>query len=203
MPKKTLPLKAIEPAERPPNVPDEIWEIPQRLVSLEEELGLTQATIAKAAGVTQGQVAKWLRYQGIAGIAAIHLLRFEKTMGLPSGWLTRPLTGTEPTASFAFAQLKARLIRLGIDRSLILTDDGRSAHLEVVMRAFPDEARRAVMGVVHVLGYPLDQVVPVAESVVAAHKGERKSAEEWFVAIRRELPDRPKSGTHLAVKQQQ
>jgi transcriptional regulator with XRE-family HTH domain len=85
-PRKLVPT---EPPRFDPTVYFEgLWLFPARLARMANENGLTQEDIARAAGVNQSTVSRWLRYRGLAGIPAQTVMLLENALGLPHGWLT-------------------------------------------------------------------------------------------------------------------
>ena len=49
---------------------------------------MSQADVAKAGGVNQSTVSRWLHYKSIAGIALETMVRLETALQIPPGWLT-------------------------------------------------------------------------------------------------------------------
>lgn len=88
MPPRPLLLKAIEPPERPEGIPDGMWAFPRNLADEGNRLGWGQEEVGERAGVSQSTVARWLRYEGIAGIPCMTIMLLEQAMGLPHGALT-------------------------------------------------------------------------------------------------------------------
>ncbi len=90
MPARPLPLKAKEPQKRPPGLPDGLWRFPRNLADWANELDWSQAGVAKAAGVTQPTVSRWLGYDdgALGSLSVAVILRLEHAMGLPHGTLT-------------------------------------------------------------------------------------------------------------------
>lgn len=201
MPAKPLPLEAVEPPERDPRIHEQLWALPKRLVLEGNRLGLSQQDVADGARVSQSTVSRWLMYKGLEGAAA-GAISLENALGLPHGWLTRPLS-EDAENSQNHSQPLQRLIRLGVDKSMVIRTDDMWARVEETMAGFPEDLRQAVLGVVHVLGHPIDSVLPIAKAVLAANPEADWAPEMWFGAIRStgQLPARPRSGLRPAVKQ--
>lgn len=88
----------------------------------------------------------------------------------------------------------AKRIGLADDVALIL-QGGNEAGMRAI-ESFPEEVRRAILGVVHVLGYPLESAQQAAREALAEYEGGNIPPEAWFSMIRAHLPKRPPSGTH-------
>lgn len=105
----------------------------------------------------------------------------------------------KPTGDGNDGRLRNDLVALGVDGGIIEAA-GATERLGKKLKSLPLEIRRAVLGVVHVLGYPLEQAIPAARRALAKHGKTKFDAEEWFMLIRKQLDHKPGSGTLRAVR---
>jgi transcriptional regulator with XRE-family HTH domain len=131
VPAKPLPLRPIEPAKRPTDIPDGLWSFPRNLADEANARGWSQADVAKHAGVTQPTISRWMRYE-IEGLKVADVLRIERAMGLPHGELT-----------IAAATIRSR----GRDSGLAVeTHDSLPPEAVERVLALADELRRKALG---------------------------------------------------------
>lgn len=184
-------LKLTPPKHRPTGIPDHIWALPARLVAISEERNLYQEDFASAAGVDQSTVARWLQYKGLSRFSTPTLLRLEAGLKLEAGTLLpRGNSLSDPDVS--------RLATtLGIDQGLLskLKENG------AVLNGYPQAARKAMMGVVHVYGVTIERAIEAVDEVIAKFgKTATRSfdAPMWFDAMRPQVVRVPtdESGTH-------
>lgn len=94
--------------------------------------------------------------------------------------------------------LKRVADRVGLPLETILTLVGEGAGGMSELSAI---ARRGVMSVVYMLGFPIETTT-VAAKQVAAERGEfSDDAEEWVAAIRKKLPQKAPSGSYPSSSQ--
>ena len=89
MPAHPLPLRPKEPAKRPKGIPDGLWNFPRNLAAFANSKKLSQADVAKIAGVSPSSISRWLSYD-IEGLPVWSVMALEDGMGLPHGTLTLP-----------------------------------------------------------------------------------------------------------------
>lgn len=89
-------------------------------------------------------------------------------------------------------QLSART-GVGVEILMALSKEDAGA-----MDEMTENLRRAVMGVVYLLGYPLETTIAAAKMLMVERGNIDIDAEEWFAAIRKKLPPRPPTGTFPA-----
>ncbi len=89
MPAHPLPLRPKEPSKRPPGIPDGLWNFPRNLAAFANSRKLSQADVAKMAGVSTSSISRWLSYD-IEGLPVWSVLALENGMGLEHGSLTLP-----------------------------------------------------------------------------------------------------------------
>lgn len=87
--------------------------------------------------------------------------------------------------------------RIDYDREWLLELVGERGR---TLDDLPAKVRRAVVGVAVVMGQPIEAVSAVARAVQAKAKGADFEADQWFALIKNEIPPRPPSGTHIAIK---
>lgn len=89
------------------------------------------------------------------------------------------------------ALLKRIAGRVGVPLDEVVSLAGEESGMDELTEI----ARRGVMGVVHVLGYPLETAIGIAREIFKERGDALQDAEEWFVAIKKKLPARAPSGT--------
>lgn len=184
-------LEVTKPPEKPPGVPDSIWLFPDRLAELGNQRGVGRVALAKMAGVHQSTVTRWLQGQGLKGVAAKHLAALEAGLNVPSGTLAARNGGAAAPATAATTEAARRL---GLDATVIaaLIETARGRGLDDLS----EELRRAILGVVHLLGYPLEiATVAARRAKQSLPRGANLTAEAWFALVRSKLPPKPASGT--------
>jgi transcriptional regulator with XRE-family HTH domain len=192
------PLKAKRPAPpRKKNCPERVWNFPLALEQLSHEHKFFQKDVAKAAGVDQGTVSRWLSYSGLDGIPAATILEAEEKLGLPPGsLLPAGITMTDPVVPKL-----AEVMGLSVD----LLSELQSREAGERMNTLSDEVRRAALGVAHVYGITLEYSVSLATELVNKHNLSAKKSRElgapfWFDQIRGKIritdDESVESGTH-------
>lgn len=170
------------PPERPAGIPDAIWAFPETLATLSRAYGFFQKDVARAARVTQSAVSRWINYDSLERLAAAKIIMIEKGLGLPLGVL---LPQSAPEDSEA---LKKRAVEIGIVPTVVVALGDKLAG--ETMQAFSEEVRRAILGVVHVYGYTLEQAASAAQRVWGKEKPMLRAGlqpSDWYNRIRDEL----------------
>lgn len=97
LPKRAGQLKTTEPKERDPRVSPDLWPLPQRVAMRGNELGLTQKTLALAAGCKQPKISKLLRYKDLHTLDAMFVIGLTRALQMSADEL---LTGRRPRIVF-------------------------------------------------------------------------------------------------------
>lgn len=175
-----------QPSKRRPGKPTisdaEYDRIKKVLFELESRFDKT--TIGKKLGVSQSAVTQWTKNNRPSHGSARGI--FELAGRHPDEWRDGAQS-LEPT------QLEKLARRLALSSELVTEIVAGAAGAE--MDELSVELRRAVLGVVHVLGYPLETAIRAARALAKKHPGDDSPA-VWFERLRGELPQRPPSGTH-------
>ena len=192
MPARPMPLELTKPDKRPADVTDGAWMFPERLLTFGSALRKSREELAALAGVNPSTITRWLQYKGLGGINRVAVEKLETGLLLPRGTLlaTPDQHGkTQPLASVADAA-----VALGLDGTVIeaLLGGGKTGD---EMKDLGVDLRRAILGAVHLLGYPLESAIPAARKAHAKNPTAELSAESWLAAMREFLPQRPASGT--------
>lgn len=171
---------------------------PERVVQLAKEKNWSRADLAKHADVNQGTISKWLNYK-VAQPERASVGRLEKKAGLPDGHLTRdPEKGTASIEQRDTQRLKDWATRIGIDETITATLGDQE--LGAAMLGFRPEIQRAILGLVHVYGMPLEQAAKHAAAFVKDHDtdvgAKHATAQWWFRELADTRPRHQESGTH-------
>ncbi len=180
MANKPKPLKAIDPPPpRPSGIPDRLWLLPLALQQFSKERGFFQKDAAKAADVDQSQISRWLQYRQLGGIPAATIVNLEDGLGLePGSLLPRGITLSDPGVSRLAATL-------GIDAKLLQAL--KAKEFGAAMESYPHEARKAIMGVVHVYDATVEKASAVVHTLMQHKNTKGWSAATWFSEMRDEL----------------
>ncbi len=190
MPAAPKPLKAKPPAKRDPRVPEVLWRLPMLLQALSEAKGFFQKDVARAGGVTQSAVSRWLDYKGLSELAAAKLIRLEEGLALPPGTLL-------PRAPAEDVELLRRhATEIGLVPSIwgSLSDDALRARMRQLSRPL----RQAILGFSHVFDLPLEASAAIAEKVWVKTKPvlrDAMTASEWYEKMRDEPKPAVATGT--------
>lgn len=150
----------------------------------------TTAYIADQIGVEGSAVTQWKSKNKPSEANAREVFRLA---GLPpDGWRddSQSLSENEMQRLFRRLALATELLQL-------VPQEGE---LGQAMDGLTDEVRRAVLGVMHVLGYPLEEALKMAHRAMNKHPQADFSPETWFTLIRSEFHGRPPSGTLPTVR---
>lgn len=166
-------------------------------------LKLSQDAVAEKAGLPRTYYLSW--ESGLNSGDSIEKARkIAKAFGVPLsdllGYLDGQITqlelesireGRRGPRPRELAKLSQR-VGLPIDDLVTLASDGGG-----VMDDLKPNVRKAVLGLVHLLGYPIETVCKAANEALSAKPAEEdEEPEELAARIRRKLPPRPPSGTH-------
>lgn len=162
--------------------------------------------LAKALGVSQPAVSAWLRKKsGIAeSTARVLALKLRKD---PDWWRDGAKSKQPEDASDRLSALCAELALDGSIVTLLVAAVHGGSGVGDAKSEFPEPLRRAVIAVVHVLGFSIEQVSGAAyelHSEVVQDKGRahaiRMDAEEWYPKLSGRLSgQRAGSGTRPKV----
>lgn len=86
MARTSKPLEA-KPPKRDPAIPDELWELPARVVRLGTKLYADQKALAKAAGVSQPTISKTLSYNNLKRFDARTAIKLARALETTVGFL--------------------------------------------------------------------------------------------------------------------
>jgi transcriptional regulator with XRE-family HTH domain len=181
-----------------------------RLFFARRARGWSQQKLGDLAGIGRLQVLQ-LENGKNQGSAWDVRKRLADAFGVPEPIFSEYFDGTLPLEEFEKARNQpplvadltvARVSRRASEMSLAptvlqaLLGEGAEG-----LNQLPEEVRRAVLGVVHVTGYPLEQTIAAAALALEKVPPNTKlSPEIWYGLIRDELPKRPSSGTHLSAQ---
>ncbi len=166
-------------------------------------LGLSQEALAEKAGVSRLYYRSW--EAGTNGGDSIENARkiaraFGVTLTDLLGYLDGEITQLELDAirmgkrSPRAKDLRRLSERFGLPVNDLVTLAGEGGG--VAMDRFKPNVRQAVLGLVHLLGYPIEAVCRAAEEAFGPKQPEDDAEPEELAAkIRRKLPPRPPSGT--------
>lgn len=186
------PLKVERPEKLDPDLPEALHQFPERLVTLGLAAGKTREAIAATVGVNPSTVGRWLKFDGLIGLAASTIIRLENALGARQGSLMFGAGDGAGNTNDTLGVIEAA-VAMGFDASVRrgLLDGSAKQMIE-----FGENLRRAVLGVVHMFGYPLEVAIPAAREVAAKQQaGADMSPESWAVLIRERIKDKPGSGT--------
>jgi len=208
MPAKPLPVTVTEilrskPDQRPEDTPEGVWLFPERLGLVAESRGLSRQELAKNAHTTPGTITRWFQYEGLEGLKAPFVAWLEEELRLPPGTLIGSPKWRNPSGKAAdVLAVTDMAMRLGLDKSIIAELSGGGPMVNE-MQGFGDNLKRAVLGAVHLLGYPLEVAVPAAKrALLKVGKGATLTAEGWLSEMRPFLIEigNPGSGTYPSDK---
>ena len=189
----------IEPGSAPePELPTALKLFPERLVELGNRHEMeTRKQIAEIAGRHPSQVGRWLKYEGLGDLAASALIGLENGFGLTPGTLLSPYP-IELRSNTSVVDVLRAAEAMGIAQSVARALSDGSGE---TMREFAVELKHAVLGAVHLLGFPLESASRAAQEALserlASHgSAEGLSAEMWLTALRPYLRGKPESGTY-------
>jgi transcriptional regulator with XRE-family HTH domain len=164
---------------RPAGMPEGLWLAPERISRFAGAQKFGRQQIAELAGVDSSTVSRWLSRK--VSPDAVSLARLELGLKLPAGTLTADPTQLGNTASPTSVVDSALL--LGLDQTVVDALFGGAGAKE--MRELPENLRKAVLGAVHLLGYPLETATRAAR--MARDKqpaGIVLAADTWFTEMR-------------------
>lgn len=175
---------------KPENVSLALWIAVERMSEYGKARGLGRPELAKLAGVRTETVSKWLARVNTPDLAPV--MRFEVSAKLESGSMTRlpGELGKKLTPDYILAAASS----LGLDQSIL---DALAGDTMPETAEFSGEMKRAVLGVVHILGYPLEIAAKAARQAQKENPGLKKSPAVW-IEIMRPILDKfgpPGSGT--------
>lgn len=168
-----------------------------------DTLQTTQQAIADAAGVDREYYMAWESgansgdsIEGARKIAKAFGVQLSDLLGYLDGEITQLELASIRDGKRA--PRRRELLRLservGLSVSELVTLAGESGG---AMDDFKPNVRKAVLGLVHLLGYPIETVTKAAELAFQDKPPEEDAEPEELAAkIRRKLPARPPSGTH-------
>jgi transcriptional regulator with XRE-family HTH domain len=171
-------LKVVE-GVRPTDIPEGLWLAPVRIAQYGKARKLGRQEIGELAGVGASTVSRWLSRKVSPDAAS--LARLELGLKLPNGTLTADPTQLGNTASPTSVVDSALL--LGLDQTVVDALFGGPGARE--MRELTENLKKAVLGAVHLLGYPLETATAAAR--MARDKqpaGVELSADTWFNEMR-------------------
>ncbi len=164
---------------RPNDVPEGLWLAPVRIAGHGRERNLGRQEIAELAGVSASTVSRWISRKISPDAAS--LSRLELGLKLPAGALTADPTQLGNTAS-PISVIDSALV-LGLDQTVVDALFGGPGARE--MRELPEDLRRAVLGAVHLLGYPLEMATKAARIALDRQPaGVVLDADTWFASMR-------------------
>lgn len=208
MPAKPQPVTVEEilkakPERRPAATPEGVWLFPERLALVAEARGLSRQEIASKAHATPGTITRWFQFEGLEALKAPLVCWLEEGLGLPPGTFLGSPKWRNPSGKAAdVLAVTDMAMRLGLDKSIIAELSGGGPMVNE-MQGFGDNLKRAVLGAVHLLGYPLEAAVPAAKRALAkVGKGATLTAEGWLSEMRPFLSEfgSPGSGTYPSDK---
>lgn len=177
-------LKIEHPGKRDPTVPEALWLFPERLVALCERDDKDRQQIAVLADRHPAQIGRWLKYQGLNGIAARVLIKLEEGFGLKAGALSSP----------APLDLRNNVAAPGVVGD-------RAEDLELSARKLPVSLCRAAKACIQLTGRSSRDVCTVA---VELHDeiGDPPSADPdwWLIKLRDRLAKAYPSGDYPSVR---
>jgi len=175
---------AVAEAVRPDDIPEGLWLAPVRIAIYGSAKQMGRQQIAELAGVTASTVSRWMSRKTAPDPPA--LARLELGLNLPAGTLTADPTQLGNTATPTSVVDSALL--LGLDQSVVDGLFGGPGAKE--MRELPENLRKAALGAVHLLGYPLETATRAAKIARDNQPaGVVLDADTWFTMMRKILND--------------
>lgn len=177
---------------RPEGVSQVLWDAVPRLVDYANTHGLGRPEIAALAGLkSTGNVTRWLDRETVPDGKS--LLNIENGLTLAPGTFTSgfPATGNRPVPIDVWQNACALGMELSVIRALVGGMQGEE------MNRLGSNLRRAVLGVVHIFGHPLETIIPIASKLAERSNDDDFTADQWVSAIREheDYPRKPGSGT--------
>jgi hypothetical protein len=164
-------------AEKPPDVSEALWRAVPEMARIAKGRGWGRPEIATAAGVRETQVSKWIARKNTPEFGPVQ--RFEAYAGLEPGSLTR-LPGELGKKVTPQAVLDAAEA-VGLDPTVI---DHLAGKTVSEVAELTDDVKRAVLGVVHILGYSLEMAAKAGRQAQKEHPGLEASPSAWIEFMR-------------------
>lgn len=194
-----IPAMASKKADAPKGVSE--WS--DRLWFLRKRLGMSHDDFADLCGVKRLRI---LQLEKTKKLAQNTIAMLAKALKVERATVDAYLTGALPLEDFVLVHkgkttpetedprllLRRFADRVGLKLETIVTLVGEGPE---GMNKLSEVARRGVMSVVYMLGFPIETTVAAALEVMAVRGEFTDDAEEWVAAIRKRLPQKPPSGS--------
>lgn len=164
-------------AEKPADVPESLWRSVPEMVRVAKGRGWGRPEIATAAGVRETQVSKWIARKNTPELGSVQ--RFESFADLQPGSLTR-LPGELGKKVTPQAVLDAATA-IGLDPTVV---DHLAGKTVPEVAELTEDVRRAVLGVVHILGYSLEVAAKAGRQAQKENPGLKATPSAWIEFMR-------------------